>query len=107
TSIEGKDVYERRCKRCHGANAAGGDEGPLAGGIGSLATAKPLKTVGSYWPYATTLYDYTSRAMPFKNPGTLTHNQTYAVVAYVLHLNGIIGEKEVMNPKTLPQVRMP
>jgi cytochrome c len=107
TAVEGQEVYQRRCERCHGANAAGGDEAPLAGGQGSLATPKPLKTVGSYWPYATTLWDYTNRAMPFKNPGMLTPSQVYAVVAYILHRNGIIGEKDVMNAKTLPQVRMP
>jgi hypothetical protein len=70
-------------------------------------TPKPLKTVGSYWPYATTLFDYTRRAMPFKQPGTLTDNQVYAVVAHVLHLNGIIGENTVMDAKSLPQVKMP
>ncbi len=107
TAVEGKDVYERRCQRCHGSEGKGGDEPPIAGGKGSIATAKPLKTVGSYWPYATTLFDYIRRAMPFKDPGMLTANQTYAVSAYILQLNGLIGVNEAMNAKTLPQVKMP
>jgi cytochrome c len=68
---------------------------------------KPLKTVGSYWPYATTLFDYIRRAMPFKQPGTLTANQVYALCAHLLHLNGIIAEDAVMDAKTLPRVTMP
>jgi cytochrome c len=79
----------------------------LVGGKGTLASPKPVKTVGSYWPYATTLYDYVHRAMPFRQPGTLTPNQVYAVVAHVLFLNGIIGENDVMDAKSLPKVKMP
>jgi cytochrome c len=107
TVAEGKDLYARRCQRCHGEAGKGGDEAALVGGQGTLATPKPLKTVGSYWPYATTLFDYVRRAMPLKDPGTLTPNQVYAVSAYILHLNGIIGEAEVMNAQTLPKVKMP
>jgi len=107
TAAQGKDVYATKCAKCHGAQGQGGDEGPLAGGQGTLRGPKPLKTVGSFWPYATTLFDYTNRAMPFKQPGTLTHNQVYAVVAHILRLNGIIGAHDVMNAKTLPQVKMP
>jgi cytochrome c len=107
TAVEGKQVYERRCQRCHGAGGVGGDEAPLAGGQGTLATPKPVKTVGSYWPHATTLFDYIRRAMPYKQPGTLSDPQVYAVTAYVLHLNKIIGETEAINAKTLPAVKMP
>lgn len=107
TAAEGKDVYERRCQRCHGSEGKGGDEPPIVGGKGTIATPKPLKTVGSYWPYATTLFDYIRRAMPFKDPGMLTANQTYAVSAYILQQNGLIGANEAMNAKTLPQVKMP
>lgn len=107
TAAEGKDVYERRCQRCHGADGKGGDEPPIVGGQGTIATPKPLKTVGSYWPFATTLFDYIRRAMPFKDPGMLTANQTYAVSAYILHQNGLIGANDAMNAKTLPQVKMP
>lgn len=107
TVAEGREVYDRRCKRCHGEGGKGGDEAPLVGGNGTLATPKPLKTVGSYWPYATTFFDYVRRAMPFKDPGTLSANQVYAVSAYILHLNGIIKETDAMNAQTLPKVAMP
>lgn len=108
TAVQGKDVYERRCQKCHGNQGQGGEEGPaLVGGKDSIATAKPVKTVGSYWPYSTTLFDYTRRAMPFNRPGTLTNDQVYAVTARVLFLNGIIGENDVMDAKSLPAVKMP
>ena len=107
TAADGRDIYSKRCARCHGAQGQGDEEGPLAGGKGTLTSAKPLKTVGSFWPYATTIYDYVHRAMPFDNPGLLDANQTYAVTALILHLNGIIGEKDEMNAQTLPKVKMP
>lgn len=107
TPAQGKDVYASKCAKCHGGQGQGGDDAPLVGGQGTLRSPKPLKTVGSYWPYATTLFDYINRAMPFKQPGTLTPNQVYAVVAHVLFLNGIIAENAVMDSKTLPQVKMP
>jgi len=77
------------------------------GGEGTLATAQPVKTVGSYWPYATTVFDYVRRAMPFTNPQSLTNDEVYAVTAYLLYLNKIIGQDTVMNAQTLPKVRMP
>jgi len=77
------------------------------GGIVSLAGKTPQRTVGSYWPYATTLFDYVRRAMPITNPLSLTDDEVYAVSAYVLFLNGIVGEDAVLNAQTLPQVRMP
>jgi mono/diheme cytochrome c family protein len=107
TAVQGKEIYASKCAKCHGGQGQGGDEGPLAGGQGTLRSPKPLKTVGSYWPYATTLFDYIHRAMPFKQPGTLTNNQVYALTAHVLHLNSIIGENVVMDAKSLPQVKMP
>ncbi|MEZ5351647.1 MAG: cytochrome c [Bryobacteraceae bacterium] len=107
TAADGKQVYDARCKRCHGDEAKGGDEGALTGGKGTLRTPKPLKTVGSYWPYATTLFDYVRRSMPFKNPGTLSNDQVYAVSAYILQLNGIIKEGDRMDATTLPKVQMP
>jgi cytochrome c len=79
----------------------------LVGGQGTLATARPLKTVGSFWPYATTLWDYINRAMPFDKPGLLKPSEVYAVAAYILNINGIIGDADVMDSKTLPRVRMP
>jgi len=107
TAAAGLEIYNRRCQRCHGTQGQGGEESVLVGGQGSLKTAKPLKTVGSYWPHATTLYDYIRRAMPFDNPGLLDADQTYAVAALILHWNGIIGEKDVLDAATLPKIKMP
>jgi S-disulfanyl-L-cysteine oxidoreductase SoxD len=104
---QGLKVYEEKCQSCHGAKGAGKPADPLAGGIGSLGGRTPLRTVGSYWPYATTLFDYVRRAMPIANPLSLTDDEVYAVSAYVLFLNGIVGEDAVMNAQTLPQVKMP
>lgn len=104
---QGAKVYAAKCQSCHGEKGAGKPADRLVGGIGSLASGKPVQTVGSYWPYATTLFDYVRRAMPTTAPLTLTNDEVYAVSAYVLHLNGIIREDEVMNAQTLPQVRMP
>ncbi len=104
---EGAQVYEVRCKECHGDLGAGGDQAALVGKPEQLKQTPPIKTVGSFWPYATTLFDYTRRAMPFEEPGTLTSDQVYAVTAYVLFLNGIVGEEETMDRETLPKVVMP
>jgi S-disulfanyl-L-cysteine oxidoreductase SoxD len=103
----GAAVYEQKCQACHGAKGAGKPADALAGGIGSLGTKTPMRTVGSYWPYATTLFDYVRRAMPITNPLSLTDEETYAVTAYVLYLNGIVGEDVAMDAQSLPQVKMP
>jgi cytochrome c len=107
TAAKGKDVYARRCETCHGPTGKEGPQEALAGGRGSLATEKPQKSVGSYWPYATTLWDYINRAMPFDHPSTLTPDEVYSATAYVLFLNGIVGEQDVLNQTTLPKVQMP
>ena len=107
TAKQGASVYAAKCLACHGERGVGKPADPLVGGIGSLATPKPLRTVGSYWPYATTLFDYTRRAMPIANPQSLTNEEVYAVTAYVLYVNGIIAEDAEMNAKTLPLVKMP
>ena len=104
---QGLQVYEQKCMACHGAKGAGKPADVLVGGAGSLASKAPLRTVGSYWPYATTLFDYVRRAMPITAPLSLTDDEAYAVSAYVLFLNGIVGEDAVMNAQTLPQVKMP
>src|SRR5215813_4811300 len=107
TAAAGREVFDMQCARCHGMRAQG-DVGPaLVGGQGTLATARPLKTVGSFWPYATTLWDYINRAMPFDKPGLLKPSEVYAVAAYILNLNAIIGDNDVMDAKTLPKVKMP
>ena len=107
TVAAGREVFVASCARCHGEKGAG-DVGPaLVGGRGTLRTARPLKTVGSFWPYATTLWDYINRAMPFDQPGTLKPPEVYAVVAYILNLNDIVGSSQVMDAKSLPLVKMP
>jgi S-disulfanyl-L-cysteine oxidoreductase SoxD len=107
TAQEGAEVYAARCQSCHGAGGAGDPADPLTGGIGSLDSAEPMKTAGSFWPYATTLFDYTRRAMPLDAPQSLTDDEVYAVTAFILAENGIIADDAEMNAKTLPQVEMP
>src|SRR5216684_3104548 len=97
TVAAGREVFAAKCARCHGEKAEGGVGPPLVGGQGTLATAKPLKTVGSFWPYATTVWDYINRAMPFDQPGSLKPPEVYAVAAYILNLNDIIGINQVMD----------
>lgn len=104
---EGKEIYANRCQKCHGDVGQGRDSVPLVGGRGTLNSDKPLKTVESYWPYATTLFDYINRAMPFDAPGTLPPGQVYAVSAYVLHLGHIVPDDAVLDAGSLPKVRMP
>ena len=103
----GKAIYASKCAKCHGSQGQGADDAALTGGIGSLNTPKPLKTVGSFWPHATTLFDYVRRAMPFRDPGSLEPGEVYAVVAFVLHLNGIVKEDEVLDAATLRRIWMP
>jgi len=107
TAAAGREVFAAKCSRCHGEKAGGGVGPALVGGQGTLATARPLKTVGSFWPYATTVWDYVNRAMPFDQHGLLKASEVYAAVAYILSLNGIVGEEQVMDAKSLPKVKMP
>lgn len=103
----GAGLYQSHCLACHGERGVGGSNDVLAGGRGSLTSPNPVKTVGSYWPYATTLFDYVRRAMPYQTPGVLNDDEVYALTAYLLFINGIIGERVEMNAATLPTVRMP
>ena len=107
TVAHGKSVYEENCEACHGPNGQGGIKDRLAGGQGSLGTENPIKTVGSYWPYATTLFDYIHRAMPYQAPGSLSVDDTYAVAAYILNLNGILSSDGTLDRNTLPAIKMP
>jgi len=100
-------VFEQKCQSCHGEKGAGQPNDRLVGGHGTLASKSPVRTVGSYWPYATTLFDYVRRAMPYTQSHSLSDDEVYAVTAYLLHLNGITAESDVMNAETLPKVRMP
>lgn len=111
TYSQGKKVYAETCAACHGADMAtpvkGTGAAALRGGRGTLASGKPKKTVESYWPYASTLFDYVKRAMPFNAPGSMSDNDIYAVVAYILAEGNVIDKKTTMNAKTLANVKMP
>ncbi len=108
TPKQGEAVYTEKCLVCHGEKGAGKPNDVLVGGRGTLAGDQPpVKTVGSFWPYATTLFDYVRRAMPLNESKSLTNDEVYAVVAYLLQLNGIIGENETINAQILPRVQMP
>ena len=104
---QGARLYVEKCLGCHGEKGAGKPADALAGGIGTLASARPVRTVGSYWPYATTLFDYIRRAMPLDRPLSLGSDEVYALCAYVLYLNGIVAEDATMSAVTLAQVKMP
>jgi cytochrome c len=108
TPHQGEQVYAAKCLGCHGEKGAGKPNDQLVGGKGSLEPEQtPIKTVGSFWPYATTMFDYVRRAMPLTEPKSLKDDEVYAVVAYVLWLNGVVGENDTLDAKTLPAVRMP
>lgn len=103
----GESIYRANCLACHGEQGENGINDRLVGGRGTIKSDNPVKTVGSYWPYATTLFDYIHRAMPFQTPGSLSPDEVYSVTAYILYLNGIIAVDEQINAESLPRVRMP
>ncbi len=108
SAMEGAKLYAQQCAACHGATGEDAKSSPrLVGGKGTLNTPMPIKTVGSYWPFATSIWDYINRAMPRNKPGSLTAEQVYALTAFLLYKNGIIQENDVMDAKTLPKVQMP
>ncbi|MCJ2056239.1 cytochrome c [Methylobacterium sp. J-048] len=104
---QGRAVFETQCASCHGSRGEGGAGERLVGGQGTLASAKPIKTVGSFWPYAPTLFDYIRRAMPLNAPQSLGDSDVYAVSAYVLHLNGLVPDDATLDAKSLAAIRMP
>src|SRR6266478_7677861 len=108
TPKQGEVVYEAKCVACHGEKGAGKPNDQLVGGLGTLSGDKPpVKTVGSFWPYATSVFDYVRRAMPYNESKSLTNDELYAVVAYILKLNGIIADNDTMDAQTLRKVKMP
>ena len=104
---EGARIFAAKCSVCHGENGKGGLAAAIAGGGPLTAGIETTKTIANFWPYATTLFDFTRRAMPWPRPRTLTNDEVYALTAYMLSLNKIVGEDAVMNAQTLPKVRMP
>ncbi len=107
TVKQGAQVFAAKCAMCHGPTGTEGPKDKLVGGRGTLASPKPVRTIGSYWPYAPTVYDYINRAMPFNAPGSLTPEEIYSVVAWLLYKNEIVPEDAVIDAQTLPQVQMP
>lgn len=107
TPAAGAQVYSLKCAACHGPQGEGLLNDRLVGGQGTLDTSAAIKTTGSYWPYATTIFDYVRRAMPYLQPHSLTDDEAYALTAHLLHLNGIIGADEVADAESLPRVEMP
>jgi len=103
----GEKIYANQCQACHGESGKGGLGDALVGGVGSLASVKPLRTVGSFWPYAPTVFDYIRRAMPMSAPLSLTNDEVYAVTGYVLYLNKLIEQDAVVDAKRLADIQMP
>jgi cytochrome c len=105
---QGAMVYAQKCVVCHGENGTGTPSGDrLSGGIGSLASGNPIKTVNSYWPYATTVFDYIRRAMPITSPQSLTNDEAYALTAYILSLDNVVPMNATLDAQSLPRVQMP
>jgi cytochrome c len=107
TVSHGHEVFDEQCAACHGSNGEGGVGDRLVGGQGTLGTPKPVRTVGSYWPYATTLFDYIRRAMPQNAPQSLSNDEVYAVSAYILNLNGLLPADATLDARTLGAIKMP
>jgi hypothetical protein len=108
TPKEGAKLYADKCGICHGREGEGSQLGPhLVGGKGTLNSLHPVMTIGSYWPFATTVFDYINRSMPRMSEGSLSANEVYSVTAYLLYKNDIIKEFDVMDAKSLPKVQMP
>ena len=104
---QGQAIFAAKCASCHGPQGEGKPMDRLVGGMGTLRDKKPEKTVGSFWPYATTLFDFVRRAMPLNAPQSLTADEVYAVSAYVLFLNGIVAQGTTLDADDLAKVKMP
>ena len=107
TSAQGAKIYAEKCVACHGQNGTGKPYAALVGGTPLSDGIDTPKTIANFWGYSTIVFDFIRRAMPFPAPRTLTDDEVYALTAYILALNGIIGENDTMNAQTLPKVMMP
>ena len=106
-ATNGRSIYNLQCISCHGQGGEGLLNDKLAGGHGSLTTNQAVKTIGSYWPYATTIFDYIRRAMPYLSPKSLSDEEVYSLTAYMLYINNIISEDMIIDANTLPKIEMP
>lgn len=106
TAGEGKAIFQQKCAACHGATGSEGPNDRLVVGD-TTAGGRRIKAIGNYWPYATTVFDYIRRAMPFNQPGSLTDEEVYSLTAYLLNANGLLAENAKLNAKTLPKIKMP
>ena len=107
TAIDGEPVYQAHCASCHGVEGEGGLANRLVGGRGTLASDEPVRTLGSFWPYATTVFNYTRRSMPYQEPMSLSNDDYYALTAWMLNKNDIIAADTVLDKESLPEVDMP
>lgn len=107
TVAQGRTLYAAQCAACHGDAGQGGIAPRLVGGLGTLTSKSPVRTIGSYWPHATTVYDYIRRAMPLNQPMSLQPDEVYALTAFLLHADGIVAADAVLDRQSLPAVRMP
>jgi len=107
TSAQGARIFAAKCAMCHGENGKGGPFAAVVGGAPLSGGIDTVKTIANFWGYSTTVFDFIRRAMPWQQPRTLSNDEVYALTAYILSLNKLIGENEVMNAKSLPQVKMP
>jgi S-disulfanyl-L-cysteine oxidoreductase SoxD len=107
TVSQGRELFAQQCAACHGEKGEGGVGERLVGGQGTIATPKPIKTVGSFWPYAPTLFDYIRRAMPQNAPQSLSNQDVYAVSAYILNMNGLLPVDATLDARSLSAIKMP
>lgn len=108
TAKQGAEIFAKKCAACHGPTAEGSQLAPrLLGGQGTINTPQPVRTIGSYWPFATTVWDYINRAMPPGQGGSLSANEVYALTAFVLFRNNVVQESQILDAKSLPKVQMP
>ena len=107
TPAQGAKIYVEKCVACHGENGTGKPFAALVGGAPLTSGIETPKTIANFWGYSTIVFDFIRRAMPFQLPRTLTNDEVYALTAYILALNKIIGDNDTMNAQTLPKVRMP